>query len=82
MDVDVPEKEGLIPDLGRDSLVQIRLATGPAYGTIRWIGRLPDLGHTMAGIELVGQVNTDLLKKKKELLSTQYGTRTLWPDCF
>ncbi|XP_046905719.1 ubiquitin carboxyl-terminal hydrolase CYLD isoform X2 [Hypomesus transpacificus] len=52
MDVDVPEKEGLIPDLGRDSLVQIRLATGPAYGTIRWIGRLPDLGHTMAGIEL------------------------------
>ncbi|XP_067086424.1 ubiquitin carboxyl-terminal hydrolase CYLD [Osmerus mordax] len=55
MDVNVPEvpkREGHIPDLGVDSLVQIHLGTGPAYGTIRWIGDLPDLDHTRAGIEL------------------------------
>ena len=72
MDVDVPEvpkKGGHIPDLGLDSLVQIHLGTGPAYGTIRWIGRLPDLDHTMAGIELVGHLNIDLLFLEKNNFS-------------
>ncbi|KAK6313842.1 hypothetical protein J4Q44_G00153010 [Coregonus suidteri] len=38
--------------LGVDSLVEVTLAIGPGYGTIRWIGTLPGQKGTYAGLEL------------------------------
>ncbi|KAM3875800.1 ubiquitin carboxyl-terminal hydrolase CYLD [Diretmus argenteus] len=39
--------------LGVSSLVEVTLAPGNSYGTIRWIGSLPGREETMAGLELV-----------------------------
>lgn len=41
------------------STVEVNLAGGPAYATVRWIGSLPNRLSRMAGLELV-LVNTDL----------------------
>lgn len=41
------------------STVEVRLAGGPAYATVRWIGSLPNMQNRMAGLELV-LINTDL----------------------
>lgn len=46
--------------LGVDSLVEVTLAIGPGYGTIRWIGTLPGQIGTYAGLELVHCLNTGL----------------------
>ncbi|XP_034035287.1 ubiquitin carboxyl-terminal hydrolase CYLD [Thalassophryne amazonica] len=56
MDVDAPPVD---PDmdtdclcLGVNSLVEVTLGKGNSYGTIRWIGMLPDREEVMAGLEL------------------------------
>lgn len=41
------------------STVEVHLAGGPAYATVRWIGSLPNMQNRMAGLELV-LINTDL----------------------
>ncbi|XP_036969886.1 ubiquitin carboxyl-terminal hydrolase CYLD [Acanthopagrus latus] len=56
MEVDTPlEKpntDDLYLDLALDSAVEVTVATGNSYGTIRWIGTLPSRQETMAGLEL------------------------------
>lgn len=59
MDVDVvgdsvdPQTEAWVMGLGVNSLVEVTLAKGNTYGIIRWIGKVPGHGDTMAGLELV-----------------------------
>lgn len=45
--------ENLYSDLTVDSVVELTLNQRNAYGTIRWIGTLPERKEMMAGIELV-----------------------------
>lgn len=56
MEVDTPlEKpntDDLYLDLALDSAVEVTVAAGNSYGTIRWIGTLPGRQETMAGLEL------------------------------
>lgn len=57
------------PDVGRDpgaemalnvgSTVEVNLAKGPTFATVRWIGTLPDMSSRRVGLELV-LVDTDL----------------------
>ncbi|XP_051562271.1 ubiquitin carboxyl-terminal hydrolase CYLD isoform X3 [Myxocyprinus asiaticus] len=49
------------------SLVQVILGKGPAYGTVRWIGFLPDFPEMRAGLELEDAcgVNDGTFKKKR-----------------
>lgn len=59
MEVDPPavlpvKNDRHLPELGVNSLVEFTLSTGPAFGTIRWIGTLPNFDRTMVGIELEG----------------------------
>ena len=65
MEVDTPlEKpntDDLYLDLALDSAVEVTVATGNSYGTIRWIGTLPGRQETMAGLELVLFVLTAFL---------------------
>ncbi|XP_030647001.1 ubiquitin carboxyl-terminal hydrolase CYLD [Chanos chanos] len=39
-------------DITKGSLVEVTLATGPAFGIVRWIGNLPSLPGVRAGLEL------------------------------
>lgn len=45
--------ENLYTDLTVDSVVELTLKQRNAYGTIRWIGMLPERQEMTAGIELV-----------------------------
>lgn len=57
MDTGTPTAEensdDLYMDLSVNSVVEVTLANGNAYGIIRWIGNLPDREEMMAGLELV-----------------------------
>lgn len=46
-------QEDLYTDLSLGTLVELTLDAKKLYGTIRWIGALPDVPETMAGLELV-----------------------------
>lgn len=46
-------QEDLYTDLSLGTLVELTLDAKKLYGTIRWIGALPDVQETMAGLELV-----------------------------
>lgn len=48
-----PNTDDLYLDLALDSAVEVTVAIGNSYGTIRWIGTLPGRKETMAGLELV-----------------------------
>ncbi|XP_036417691.1 ubiquitin carboxyl-terminal hydrolase CYLD [Colossoma macropomum] len=39
-------------DISMNSMVEVDLGKGPAYGTVRWIGHLPGKPELMAGLEL------------------------------
>ncbi|KAI5614619.1 ubiquitin carboxyl-terminal hydrolase CYLD-like, partial [Silurus asotus] len=64
LNTDKPEKMDISksPDIVKDpaaevaikvgSTVEVILAKGPCYATVRWIGLLPDMSGTMAGLEL------------------------------
>ncbi|XP_058494803.1 ubiquitin carboxyl-terminal hydrolase CYLD [Solea solea] len=56
MDIDTPPTKSKAYDprmlLSVNSLVEVNLALGRSYGTIRWIGNLHDIEHPMAGLEL------------------------------
>ncbi|KAM9357788.1 ubiquitin carboxyl-terminal hydrolase CYLD [Symphorus nematophorus] len=56
MDIDTPSEEvnteDLFVGLTVNSVVEVTLAQGDAYGIIRWIGALPGRQETMAGLEL------------------------------
>ncbi|XP_062854083.1 ubiquitin carboxyl-terminal hydrolase CYLD isoform X2 [Trichomycterus rosablanca] len=39
-------------DITLHSLVEVKLATGPSYAIVRWIGRLPGKTEMMVGLEL------------------------------
>lgn len=49
----VEPKLGLSTDLTVNSVVEVTLASGNAYGIIRWIGNLSGRQEAMAGLELV-----------------------------
>lgn len=63
--MDISENLDVVKDSGADvaikvgSMVEVDLASGPAFATVRWIGSLPNMPCRMAGLELV-LVNTDL----------------------
>lgn len=63
--MDISENRDTAQDSGADgaikvgSTVMVNLATGPAYGTVRWTGSLPNMSSSMAGLELV-LINTAL----------------------
>lgn len=63
--MDISENLDVVKDSGTDvaikvgSMVEVDLASGPAFATVRWIGSLPNMPCRMAGLELV-LVNTDL----------------------
>uniref|UniRef100_A0A8B9H2G3 ubiquitinyl hydrolase 1 n=1 Tax=Astyanax mexicanus TaxID=7994 RepID=A0A8B9H2G3_ASTMX len=40
------------PEINLNSVVEVDLAKGPTYGTVRWIGHLPEKTDLMAGLEL------------------------------
>lgn len=46
-------QEDLYTDMSLGTLVELTLDAKKLYGTIRWIGTLPDMQETMAGLELV-----------------------------
>lgn len=49
-----PHQEDLYTDMSLGTLVELNTSDATKlYGTIRWIGALPDLPETMAGLELV-----------------------------
>ncbi|XP_053355388.1 ubiquitin carboxyl-terminal hydrolase CYLD [Clarias gariepinus] len=56
--MDISENRDTAQDSGADgaikvgSTVMVNLATGPAYGTVRWTGSLPNMSSSMAGLEL------------------------------
>ncbi|KAF7651192.1 hypothetical protein LDENG_00114450 [Lucifuga dentata] len=56
INVDMPsaEPQARVPHAGLsvNSLVEVTLAKGSSYGTIRWIGKIPGNTETMAGLEL------------------------------
>uniref|UniRef100_A0AAR2LN76 ubiquitinyl hydrolase 1 n=1 Tax=Pygocentrus nattereri TaxID=42514 RepID=A0AAR2LN76_PYGNA len=43
---------GINADISKNSMVEVNLGKGPAYGTVRWIGCLPGKPELMAGLEL------------------------------
>ncbi|XP_056131555.1 ubiquitin carboxyl-terminal hydrolase CYLD [Lampris incognitus] len=51
-EIDSPLTDTHHMDLSVNSLVEVTLATGNAYGIIRWIGKVPGREETMAGLEL------------------------------
>lgn len=57
MDIDTPPVEPNTDDLYTgltvNSVVEVTLGKGNAYGIIRWIGNLTDRKQLMAGLELV-----------------------------
>jgi len=55
MDMDTLPPEALADDLHMElnSMVEVTLGSGNAYGIIRWIGSLPDRNDLMVGLELV-----------------------------
>ncbi|XP_070764624.1 ubiquitin carboxyl-terminal hydrolase CYLD [Enoplosus armatus] len=71
MDVDTalvdPNTGDLYMGLSVNSMVEVTLAEGNSYGIIRWIGTLPDLQETMAGLELeeVKGVSDGTFKSKR-----------------
>uniref|UniRef100_A0A8C2WSU4 Ubiquitin carboxyl-terminal hydrolase CYLD n=1 Tax=Cyclopterus lumpus TaxID=8103 RepID=A0A8C2WSU4_CYCLU len=52
MEVDATPVEKDSGDLSLNSVVEVTLKKGKSYGIIRWIGTLPGLKETMAGLEL------------------------------
>lgn len=46
-------QEDLYTDMSLGTLVELTLDAKKLYGIIRWIGTLPDMQETMAGLELV-----------------------------
>lgn len=46
------QQEDLYTDMSLGTLVELTLDAKKLYGTIRWIGTLPDMQETMAGLEL------------------------------
>ncbi|KAL1022729.1 hypothetical protein UPYG_G00031580 [Umbra pygmaea] len=52
----IPAEECPPLGLNVNSVVEVILGKGPAYGTIRWIGSLPGREGTMAGLELEEEV--------------------------
>ncbi|XP_051233183.1 ubiquitin carboxyl-terminal hydrolase CYLD [Dicentrarchus labrax] len=73
MDVDAPLFDPNPDDLYGDllsvnSLVEVTLGKGNAYGIIRWIGKLPDRQDTMAGLELEEDTGVSDGTFKKERL--------------
>lgn len=56
---DVLKDPGADAAIKLGSTVEVTLAKGPTFATVRWIGSLPDMPSRMAGLELV-LVNTDL----------------------
>lgn len=63
--VDTPSvdhyQEDLYTDMSLGTLVELTLEAKKLYGTIRWIGTLPDMQETMAGLELVNKIFINLL---------------------
>ena len=49
----MPRQGGIIPKLGVGFAVMIPNISPPMYGTIRWIGTLPQVQGCVAGVELV-----------------------------
>ena len=68
MDVDGPpveqNQDDLYTGLSVNSVVEVTLAKGNAYGIIRWIGNLAEKEQIMAGLELVTFTLTDPEIKK------------------
>ncbi|XP_072245052.1 ubiquitin carboxyl-terminal hydrolase CYLD [Leuresthes tenuis] len=58
MDIDTLPPQALADDLHMElnSMVEVTLGSGNAYGIIRWIGNLPDRNDLMVGLELEGDV--------------------------
>ncbi|XP_026789182.3 ubiquitin carboxyl-terminal hydrolase CYLD isoform X1 [Pangasianodon hypophthalmus] len=56
--MDISDSPDMVKDPGADvalkvgSVVEVNLAKGPAFATVRWIGSLPDRPSRMAGLEL------------------------------
>lgn len=52
----VDHQEDLYTDMSLGTLVELTLEAKKLYGTIRWIGHLPDFGQEiMVGLELVNK---------------------------
>ncbi|KAL7891281.1 hypothetical protein AOLI_G00007570 [Acnodon oligacanthus] len=49
---EIAKSLGSDADISMNSMVEVNLGKGPAYGTVRWIGCLPGKPERMAGLEL------------------------------
>ncbi|CAG5862983.1 unnamed protein product [Menidia menidia] len=58
MDVDSPPDKALdhALQMSLNSMVEVSVASGNAYGIIRWIGNLPNRDDVMVGLELEGEM--------------------------
>lgn len=53
----VEQEEDLYTDISLGTLVELTWDAKKLYGTVRWIGNLPGIRETMAGLELVKYIH-------------------------
>ncbi|XP_072540400.1 ubiquitin carboxyl-terminal hydrolase CYLD isoform X2 [Salminus brasiliensis] len=75
---EIPKHLGGNADIDVNSMVEVDLAKGPTYGTVKWIGYLPGKSDLMAGLELEEDCGVGDGKFKDKRYFTSLPNRSLF----